>query len=296
MVGRGDFLRSIPDAAALAEYLGCVENGKSYGSLVGDKGVGTFGGSEDHTAIMNCRQGHLLMASFCPTKLLHQVSVPHHLVFVIASSGVTAEKTAAARDHYNKAAEAASNAAHALGAAHLGEALAVRGDSNCRACLSDDFGMLQRFHQFAEETNTIVPQLANAIASGNLHAASDVASCSHTLGKAALRNLVEETAWLPRQAAALFPDNYGNSSSGSSSSASSSSTTSLAIDNSRTPTFGGSSAFGAGFGGSVWALVDAQSSAAFKAAWRQGYLRAFPEHAETAAFFVMRPGPGACRL
>ncbi len=37
----------------LCHYLGCIENGQDCGAeLPGDAGVGTFGGSEDHTAIM----------------------------------------------------------------------------------------------------------------------------------------------------------------------------------------------------------------------------------------------------
>ena len=41
----------------LAGYLATIENGQSFGSLAGDRGVGTFGGSEDHTAICCCRAG-----------------------------------------------------------------------------------------------------------------------------------------------------------------------------------------------------------------------------------------------
>ena len=40
----------------LAGYLGTVENGRTFGPLAGDTGVGTFGGSEDHTAILCCRR------------------------------------------------------------------------------------------------------------------------------------------------------------------------------------------------------------------------------------------------
>src|SRR5437773_443979 len=36
----------------LAGYLATVENGRDFGSLAGGSGVGTFGGSEDHTAIL----------------------------------------------------------------------------------------------------------------------------------------------------------------------------------------------------------------------------------------------------
>ncbi|MEZ4717501.1 MAG: galactokinase family protein [Caldilineaceae bacterium] len=50
----------------LAEYLGTVENGQSYGPLSGDKGVGTFGGSEDHTAILTCKPGVISRYAFAP--------------------------------------------------------------------------------------------------------------------------------------------------------------------------------------------------------------------------------------
>ena len=47
------FRRLLPTAEALCEYLGCIENGSTCGGeLPGDGGVGTCGGSEDHTAIM----------------------------------------------------------------------------------------------------------------------------------------------------------------------------------------------------------------------------------------------------
>ena len=35
----------------LADYLGHVENGQTYRALVGEKGVGTFGGSQDRSFI-----------------------------------------------------------------------------------------------------------------------------------------------------------------------------------------------------------------------------------------------------
>jgi galactokinase len=42
-------VRSIVDEAG---YLGCVENGRAFGALTGDAGVGTHGGSEDHAAML----------------------------------------------------------------------------------------------------------------------------------------------------------------------------------------------------------------------------------------------------
>ncbi|MCX7011837.1 MAG: hypothetical protein NTW86_04600, partial [Candidatus Sumerlaeota bacterium] len=47
---REEYRANIGGLESLGEYLGTVENGQTFGSLAGDKGVGTFGGSEDHTA------------------------------------------------------------------------------------------------------------------------------------------------------------------------------------------------------------------------------------------------------
>ena len=64
-----EYIASIRSPEDLAGYLGCIENGQSFKSLTGDGGVGTFGGSEDHTAILASRPGHLKQYSFCPVRL-----------------------------------------------------------------------------------------------------------------------------------------------------------------------------------------------------------------------------------
>ena len=53
------------------------------------------------------------------------------------------------------------------------------------------------------------------------------------------------------------------------------------------------SAFGAGFGGSVWALVDAQARAGFLDRWQNAYAAALSSASDRAPFFLSRPGPGA---
>src|SRR5688572_29941398 len=52
----------------LAAYLASVEMGGSFGTLEGDEGVGTLGGSEDHTAILCCKEGLVSRYSFIPTR------------------------------------------------------------------------------------------------------------------------------------------------------------------------------------------------------------------------------------
>jgi len=56
------------------------------------------------------------------------------------------------------------------------------------------------------------------------------------------------------------------------------------------------SAFGAGFGGSVWALVRQPDVPSFLTAWRARYQEQFPDAAAGASFFETRPGPSARRI
>jgi galactokinase len=56
------------------------------------------------------------------------------------------------------------------------------------------------------------------------------------------------------------------------------------------------SAFGAGFGGSVWALVPAGEADRFRASWEGDYRRRFPDAAASSELFVTRPGPGLVQL
>jgi galactokinase len=103
----GGFRRDVRSPEDLAGYLGTVENGQSFGSLEGDRGVGTFGGSEDHTAMLCCRAGRLSQYSFCPVRHEREIPLPDDLTFVVGVSGVVAEKTGAARDRCNRVSAAA---------------------------------------------------------------------------------------------------------------------------------------------------------------------------------------------
>ena len=58
----------------------------------------------------------------------------------------------------------------------------------------------------------------------------------------------------------------------------------------------GASAFGAGFGGSVWALVEINDIPIFVDRWRSDYLRRYPAFRESAEFIVTRPGPSAFEI
>ena len=56
------------------------------------------------------------------------------------------------------------------------------------------------------------------------------------------------------------------------------------------------SAFGAGFGGSVWALVKRSEGQHFADCWLDSYAASFPEQATRATFFLTGAGPAAMRL
>jgi galactokinase len=55
------------------------------------------------------------------------------------------------------------------------------------------------------------------------------------------------------------------------------------------------SSFGAGFGGSAWALVPAADADDFGPAWRDAYLAHHPERAG-ARWFAGRPAPGSLEV
>ena len=56
------------------------------------------------------------------------------------------------------------------------------------------------------------------------------------------------------------------------------------------------SSFGAGLGGSVWALVADGAADALQERWRADYLSRFPQHAGAAEFFQTRSGPPMARV
>ncbi|MGH7472243.1 MAG: galactokinase family protein, partial [Longimicrobiales bacterium] len=98
---------AIDSPETLAMYLAAVENGQSLGALSGDRGVGTQGGSEDHTAMLCCRAGHVSQYAFCPVRVERVIPFPSDYALIVAHSGVAAQKTGHARDSYNSAAAAA---------------------------------------------------------------------------------------------------------------------------------------------------------------------------------------------
>ena len=67
---RDEWQRHLRRVDDLAWYLGCVENGLNFPGLPGSAGVGTHGGSEDHTAILACQTDHVSLYRFVPVRPL----------------------------------------------------------------------------------------------------------------------------------------------------------------------------------------------------------------------------------
>ena len=270
---------SIRSLEELADYVSAVENGRDYPGLPGDRGVGTDGGSEDHTAILCCRPGHLLQASFRPVRLERSVPLPAGHTFIVAFCGVHAEKTGAAMANYNRAAELTKIATE------IWRAGTGRDDPHLAAALESDPGALDRLRallersthprataaeviarveQFAEESRVIIPAASDALARGDVAAFGELVDRSQRLAETRLGNQIEETIHLARVARELGA--------------------------------AAASAFGAGFGGSVWALVEEPVALEFIERWRARFLERFREHESKFVAFATRPGPATVRI
>ena len=256
----------------LAAYAATIENGQTFRALTGESGVGTEGGSEDHTAILCSAPMELAQYAFCPTRRERSVAFPAGLVFAIGVSGVAARKTGQARDDYNRASRLAARVLERwrIGTGRedtsLAAALASSSDApeRVRALLGSDLELVDRFEQFFEESTELVPAAADELARGDLDGFGRTVARSQQLAEERLRNQVPETVTLARTA--------------------------------REHGAWAASAFGAGFGGSVWALVDQPAAHAFLERWQTAYRTACPAASARSRFFLTKPGPGVVRL
>lgn len=274
---RDEWHRHLPDVHALAWYLGCVENGLDFPGLPGTAGVGTNGGSEDHTAIIASSPEHVSLYRFVPVKPLDRTRMPDDWMFVIASSGIQADKADSVRDRYNRASNGV-RALHALWnrrAAQPAQSLADAISSSPGAvdelrtwiAPTDDAvfsadDLHRRLDHFINETAR-APLALEAFRRADRHALGALADDSQREAGSLLGNQIPQTvlmAQLARQLGAFASSN-----------------------------------FGAGFGGSVWAAVPAADAEAFGQEWARAYARRRPEIGEVD-WFLSRPGPAAVEV
>ena len=267
------YLSARPEVAA---YLAAVESGRPYGPFGADKGVGTEGGSEDHTAILCAAPGALRRFSYDPVRLHETVVVPDRWRFVIGVSGVTAAKTGAARSAYNSASRLAGEAARhwreqtGSRARHLGALMQEKSFSMDRlrqamqTASQQPKPLIRRAKHFHVEAQVILPAAMQALKEQNWTAFGALVDRSQEAADTWLGNQVPETNHLAQSARRLG-----------------------AV---------AASSFGAGFGGAVWALVAQDEVDAFQTAWRANYRIHFPGRAASARFFTEQPGPAAFQL
>lgn len=272
------FKRNVPDRISLAGYLATVENGLSHGELTGDRGVGTFGGSEDHTAILNSRPGYLGQFSYAPTKFKAWYRIPDEYTFAVMFSGVHAQKTGSALEKYNSLslmARAICDAWIANGnpaMPHIGAILGSSPDAeqklrDCIAHFHSSYAatdLERRLSHFVEESCRIIPAAGEALEAGDLKKFGEVVDRSQDATEKLLVNTVPETVFLAREARKLGAT--------------------------------AASVFGAGFGGSVWALVTRAEGEKFADRWMKAYAAEYPEAAMAAHAFLTGPGPAAFEL
>ncbi len=273
---RPDFRRALPGVLEVAAYLGSVESGRPFRGFGGEAGVGTAGGSQDHTAILASEAGRLCRFGFAPVRSEGCVVLPADLTFVIGVSGVVAQKTAGAREAYNRAAalsaailsiwrtvsggaeatlfEAVSSSRHATG--ELRRVLRTASSTFPAADLE------ARLDQFAEECLVLIPAAFEALSAGDLVAFGQTVDRSQEGAERGLKNQVPETVTLARLARSLGAP--------------------------------AASAFGAGFGGSVWALVPRGDAERFSGDWERAYRLQF-DHGATC-FFRSPAGPALSRI
>ncbi len=259
-----EYKQNIANNLELAEYLGCIENGQTFRGLPGCAGVGTFGGSQDHTAILSCRKNYLSQFLFAPVVLEKELYLPPNLSFVVASSGVIAEKTGAARAKYNRVSQMVSEIVNRWKGAEksLAQIIEAAGLDDLKKFIAEnDFSfekqeLLERVGQFYVETYEIIPKVSECLENGEVEKIGELIDLSQQNAERYLHNQAPETIYLQRLAREIGA---------------------LA-----------SSAFGAGFGGSVYALVNTSDSNRFAGDWRENDLKMFPQLTGKAEFFVTK--------
>ena len=191
----------------------------------------------------------------------------------IGVSGVRATKTGNVQAQYNRAADSLRwlvrqwNGLTYRNDPTLAAALASNAEAPARlatiaaeakgAPVPTEY-LVKRLAQFREECDIIVPGVADALRTRDFTRLGTLVDRSQALAEEAIENQVEETISLARLA--------------------------------RERGAVAASAFGAGFGGAVWAMVARDGAEAFSNAWRAAYADQFPLRAARSRFLLTTPG------
>jgi len=124
--------------------------------------------------------------------------------------------------------------------------------------------LTRRLEHFLVENQQVIPPAGQALLRGDAQGFGRFVDQSQRAAEELLGNQIAETAGLARLARQLGAD--------------------------------AASGFGAGFGGSVWALVRREQVGPFLNAWQDRYAHEFPEPAGRAQFFATDAGPAAMQI
>ena len=257
---------------ALSMYIANYENGLDFGALKGDRGVGTFGGSEDHTAIMLGEKNKVLFCRYCPTEVLKKVLWPKNYAIVVGYSGQKAEKTANAMEKYNRLSINAKKSVEVLNSILNANKTMLRDffkdlqpkqKAEYAYEILNEHGypeLAERAYQFYREEE-IIEEAVDALMDNKMDIFGDLINMSHYLSRDYLKNITEEIDYLQKSALKIG-----------------------AL---------GSSGFGAGFGGSCYAIVPAEEAETFKDKWKNRYIEKFHKYKDVASFEIYKPCNGA---
>lgn len=245
----------------LASYYGCLENGMSFGTLAGDAGVGTHGGSEDHAAIVMGVSDTLAAFRFVPMRHLDDVRVPAEWRFVLSPCGIAARKTGTEMHKYNRLSQGTRLLLEVWNGSEphtdsLGEiAISPERTSRLRQLVRGSRvagwppdALERRLDHFLREDARIA-EAVRAFRTFDAAGIGRLAAESQTDAETLLGNQIPETVALARSA--------------------------------RECGAFASCSFGAGFGGSVWGLVDRSKAAEFARRWNDRAFVAIPGPALT---------------
>ena len=221
------------------------------------------------------RRGSLSAFSFVPMIPLDIVPLPAGWAVVIAASGVQAAKTGDARAAYNRLSDGVARLL-AMWNAHqpVADSLAAimardpSAEARLRELISlsalDDWpedALIRRLTHFQHEDARVAAAIV-ALKNADAPALGELSAASQREAAELLGNQVPETMALAaaaRQCGAFA-----------------------------------ACSFGAGFGGSVWAIVEEDRAAAFVTEWVERYRQEYPQRAAVA--FLADPGPAAIAL
>jgi galactokinase len=276
---RDEYWHNIGNKVDLAGYLGALQTGQSFGTFEGDPGTSLFGGGEDHTAILCSESNHISQYAYCPVGFERMVRVPPGHVFAIGASGVVAEATVAAQQQRSAPRRLADALAElwrretGRDDPHLADALCSTPDAGeqltrlvetADVAASDRVAMVARLEHFMIESGEIIPEAGDALSGGDLRAFGRLVDRSQHLTERLLGDQTPETLSLVASARRLG-----------------------AV---------AASTFGAGFGGSVWALLETSHAEDILTAWADGYRAEFAQRSQLSKFFLTGAGPAAFRV